>query len=49
MFLAGRLPQRGETLTHSTGIVIEVVEADPRRVKRLRIRNLKPQDKSEAA
>ena len=49
MFLAGRLPQRGETLTHSTGIVIEVVEADPRRVKRLRIRNLKPQEKSEAA
>jgi CBS domain containing-hemolysin-like protein len=49
MFLAGRLPQRGETLTHSTGIIIEVVEADPRRVKRLRIRNLHPQDKSEAA
>lgn len=41
MFMAGRLPGRGETFTHESGIVIEVVEADPRRVKRLRLRNVK--------
>lgn len=40
MFLAGRLPQRGEILVHSTGVQIEVVDSDPRRLKRLRIRNL---------
>ncbi len=39
MFLAGRLPQRGEIFTHESGIQIEIVEADPRRVKRLRLRH----------
>ena len=41
MFLAGRLPQRGEIFMHESGIHIEVVEADPRRVKRLRLRHPK--------
>jgi len=36
--LVGRVPQRGEILAHPAGIDIEVVDADPRRVKRLRIR-----------
>jgi CBS domain containing-hemolysin-like protein len=36
--LAGRLPQRGEILAHRAGIDFEVLDADPRRVKRLRIR-----------
>lgn len=36
--LAGRLPQRGEILRHPAGFDIEVVDADPRRVKRLRFR-----------
>jgi magnesium and cobalt transporter len=49
MFLAGRLPQRGEILAHSSGILIEVIDADPRRVKRLRVRNLNAQEKGEAA
>lgn len=40
MFLAGRLPTRGELLTHSSGVQIEIVDADPRRLKRLRIRNM---------
>ncbi len=39
--IAGRVPARGEVLTHKkTGIVFEVVEADPRRIKKLYIRNL---------
>lgn len=36
--LLGRLPQRGEIVTHPSGYEFEVLEADPRRVKRLRIR-----------
>ena len=38
--LAGRVPARGEVIRHSSGIEFEVVDADPRRVRRLRIRNL---------
>lgn len=46
--IAGRVPLRGEVLTHDeTGIIFEVTDADQRRVRRLRIRNL-PQ-KTEAA
>jgi CBS domain containing-hemolysin-like protein len=36
--LVGRVPQRGEIVAHPNGSEIEVLEADPRRVKRLRIR-----------
>ena len=36
--LAGRLPQRGEVITHPAGFEFEVVDADPRRVKRVRVR-----------
>lgn len=39
-FIAGRVPSRGEILTHSTGMVFEVLDADPRRVNRLKIRNI---------
>ena len=39
--LAGRVPARGEVLAHTSGIELEVIDADPRRVNRLRIRNLK--------
>ncbi len=39
--LAGRVPTRGELVTHPhIGISFEVTEADPRRIRRLRIRNL---------
>lgn len=39
--LAGRVPSRGEIVTHhESGLVFEVLEADARRVYRLRIRNL---------
>ncbi|GAA0552038.1 CBS domain containing-hemolysin-like protein [Rhizomicrobium palustre] len=36
--LLGRVPQRGEIVAHPNGAEFEVLEADPRRVKRLRIR-----------
>jgi hemolysin (HlyC) family protein len=38
VWLLGRLPQRGEIVAHPAGYEFEVLEADPRRVKRLRIR-----------
>lgn len=38
--IAGRVPSRGELLRHSSGIEFEIVEADLRRIKRLRLRNL---------
>jgi len=36
--LAGRLPQRGEILRHPAGFDIEVIDSDPRRVKRVRLK-----------
>ena len=36
--LAGRLPQRGEILHHPAGLDFEIIDADPRRVKRLRVK-----------
>jgi len=38
--LTGRLPSRGELISHPSGLAFEVLDADPRRVKRLRVRNL---------
>jgi CBS domain containing-hemolysin-like protein len=35
--IAGRIPARGELVHHPSGIEFEVLEADPRRIKRLRI------------
>jgi len=45
--LLGRLPQRGEIVPHPSGYEFEVLEADPRRVKRLRIRPPKPSKPSD--
>jgi CBS domain containing-hemolysin-like protein len=36
--LLGRLPQRGEIVRHPSGLEFQVLEADPRRVKRLHLR-----------
>ena len=36
--LAGRVPARGEVVPHPAGLDFEVVDADPRRIKRLRVR-----------
>ena len=38
--LAGRVPVRGELLKHPSGLEFEVVDADPGRIKRLRVRNV---------
>src|SRR5215468_3508901 len=45
--LTGHVPTRGESVTHPSGIVFEVMEADPRRIRRLRIRNLTQRSASE--
>ena len=36
--LTGRVPVRGEVIPHDSGAEFEVVDADPRRVKRVRLR-----------
>jgi CBS domain containing-hemolysin-like protein len=36
--LAGRVPIRGELIAHPSGVEFEVLEADPRRIRRLRVR-----------
>jgi magnesium and cobalt transporter len=44
--LAGRVPARGELISHPSGLEFRVLEADPRRIRRLRIR--RPQAPGEA-
>ena len=39
-YLANRVPSRGELIKHPSGIEFEVVDADPRRVRLLRVRHL---------
>jgi len=48
MSLTDRVPTRGELITHSSGIAFEVLDADPRRVKRLRVRNVPKQTESKS-
>ncbi|MBI1300447.1 MAG: CBS domain-containing protein [Alphaproteobacteria bacterium] len=36
-YIAGRVPSRGEVIRHDSGLSFEIIEADPRRVKRLYI------------
>ncbi|NKX43229.1 hemolysin family protein [Roseicyclus persicicus] len=36
--LSGRVPARGEVVPHPSGVEFEVIDADPRRIKRLRVR-----------
>ncbi|HRK41519.1 MAG TPA: hemolysin family protein [Gemmobacter sp.] len=40
----GRVPARGEIVAHESGVAFEVVDADPRRIKRLRLRMPTQQD-----
>ena len=44
--LAGRVPQRREIITHPQGLEFEITEADPRRIKRLRV--LRTSDRKKA-
>ncbi|WP_187830206.1 hemolysin family protein [Siccirubricoccus phaeus] len=36
--LAGRVPAKGELVSHSSGLEFRVLEADPRRIRKLRVR-----------
>ncbi len=45
--LVDRVPRRSEVVTHSSGIEFVVVDADARRIKRLRVRDLRPSDPAE--
>jgi magnesium and cobalt transporter len=47
--LTGRVPARGEIVKHPAGVEIEVVDADPRRIKRLRIQVPKDAPTGDAA
>lgn len=40
--LAGRVPGRNELVKHSSGVEFEIIDNDPRRVRRLRVRHLPP-------
>jgi CBS domain containing-hemolysin-like protein len=44
--LAGRVPQRGEVIAHPAGFDFEITDADPRRVKRVRVRPAAPTPES---
>jgi CBS domain containing-hemolysin-like protein len=46
--LIGRVPQRGEIVAHPAGVEFEVLDADPRRLKRLRVRVTRPKDETAA-
>ena len=49
--LAGRIPARGELVRHPSGIEFEVLDADPRRIKKLRIhtpRRREPEERESA-
>lgn len=48
-FIAGRVPSRGELIAHPSGLEFEVVDADPRRIKWLRVRKASPQPETETA
>ncbi len=39
---AGRVPARGEVIAHPAGLEFEILDADPRRLKRLRVRRVSP-------
>lgn len=38
--IAGHIPARGEIIAHSSGVVFEILDADPRRVSRVLVRNI---------
>lgn len=39
-FIAGRVPARGEMITHENGMIFEIMDADPRRIHKLKLRNI---------
>lgn len=49
--LAGRVPAKGEVISHPSGIEFRILDADPRRIRRLRARRTEPatQERASAA
>lgn len=47
--LIDRVPRRGEIVRHDSGIEFEVVDADARRIRRLRVHSLPSEDRRAAA
>ena len=54
--LAGRVPARGEVISHPSGYEFRILDSDPRRIRRLRVRRTEmitedppPGEKSAAA
>ncbi|MCO6415893.1 hemolysin family protein [Siccirubricoccus sp. KC 17139] len=46
--LAGRVPAKGELVSHSSGLEFRVLDADPRRIRKLRVRRPGAQGGSQA-
>jgi CBS domain containing-hemolysin-like protein len=42
--IAGRVPQRGEVLSHPAGYDFEVIDADARKIRKIRIRKAPPKE-----
>jgi magnesium and cobalt transporter len=40
--LAGRVPAKGEVISHPSGMEFRILDADPRRIRRLRARHIQP-------
>ena len=40
--MLGRVPARGEIIRHDSGVEFEILEADPRRIRRIRVRPAEP-------
>jgi magnesium and cobalt transporter len=47
--LAGRVPAKGELVSHSSGLEFRVLDADPRRIRRLKVRRPGAQPSKQAA
>ena len=47
--LAGRVPLRLDRLSHPSGLTFEIVDADPRRVKRVRVSTTSPAGETDRA
>ena len=47
--LAGRVPAKGEVISHSSGFEFRILDADPRRIRRLRVRRTEPVSTEQAS
>ena len=47
--LVGRVPARGEIVRHASGVEFEVLDADPRRVKKIKIHRARTESQKLAA